>query len=65
MNWKFKEDAVPQCSSEFWYDMTDGGYIKPASLLADEDQLKALNDAVGLIQSFRESAEQAGLIEQM
>ena len=25
--WKFKKDAEQVCSSDFWYDLTDGGYI--------------------------------------
>ena len=34
INWKFKENAELQGSTDgFWYDITDGGYIEPELLL--------------------------------
>ena len=49
--WTFKE-GVEVLSDEFWYDLTDGGYIKPAEVLADGEQAKKLQDAVDLVRSF-------------
>jgi len=53
MNWKFKKDAEPQGSSNgFWYDLTDGGYVKPEELLEDEKQIEEVVKAIDLLESF-------------
>ena len=44
MKWIFKECAEVS-TDDFWYDLTDGGYIKPADILADEEQVKKLSAA--------------------
>ncbi len=60
--WKFKKNAEVQSSSDFWYDLTDGGYIKPEKAL-DGEQLSKINEAVALVVSFRSALEDAGLLE--
>jgi len=65
MNWKFKEGLERQGSSDgFWYDITDGGYIRPDKLLADPDQSKKLEEAIDLVISFRDAMEKNDLIEE-
>ena len=64
MEWKFKADAEPVVSNDFWYDLTDGGYIKPEELLDDEEQIKELKEAIELIQNFGNALEEAGLLEE-
>jgi hypothetical protein len=65
MEWKFKEDAEPQGSSDgFWYDLTDGGYIRPQFLLSDPEQLKKLNEAISLVQSFESALESNDLLDE-
>lgn len=49
--WAFKE-GIEVLSDEFWYDLTDGGYIKPAEVLIDQDQAKKLQEAIDLVRSF-------------
>lgn len=51
MNWKFNE-GVKFYTEEFWYDLTDGGYIKPSEMLADAEQVKQLTAAIELVLSF-------------
>jgi hypothetical protein len=61
--WEFKEDAKIQGSSDgFWYDIANG-YIKPEEVLISE-QLETLEDALSLLQSFEQSLNEAGLIEE-
>lgn len=63
MTFKFKADAERYNGNEdFWYALTDGGYIDPEKMLADEIQLKALEDAIDLVQKFLSQAEEEGLI---
>ena len=40
MDWNFDKNAEIVYTEEFWYDLTDGGYIKPENLLIDKDQIQ-------------------------
>jgi hypothetical protein len=65
MDWKFKEDAEPQGSSDgFWYDITSGGYIKPEAVLADSEQLAQLKAALELVCSFETALEDNELLNE-
>lgn len=51
IEWKFKNKT--DCfNEEFWYDLTEGGYIKPEELLEDKDQIQKLNEAIEIVKSF-------------
>lgn len=65
MNWKFKKNAKPQGSSDgFWYDLTRGGHIDLAKLLADKEQLTAARDAVALLRSLEDALNEAELLNE-
>jgi len=65
MDWKFKKDIPPQGSSDgFWYDITDGGYIRPKEILGDEEQLKILNEALRIVSNFEWTIKSKGILEQ-
>lgn len=65
MMWQFKKDAKPQGSSDgFWYDITDGGYIKLEEVLANKEQLLALKAALETVKSFETALSENGLIEE-
>lgn len=65
MNWKFKENAKLQGSSDgFWYDITMGGYIKPEEVLEDKEQLQQLFDTLDLVENFERALESKGLLEE-
>lgn len=65
IDWKFKEGVGPQGSSDgFWYDITDGGYIRPRELLRDENQLKELEKALSIVKSFEGAMEMEELINE-
>ena len=38
---KFKKGAEPMYTSDFWYDATMGGYIKPEKFLENEEDFIA------------------------
>ena len=57
MNWKFKED-IKVYTEEFWYDLTDGGYIKPEEILVDESQAAELLKAIELVRSFERAIDE-------
>jgi len=64
VEWKFKNDAPMQGSSDgFWYDLANG-YVKPEAVLADADQVAMLRDAQHLLQGFERAMEAAGLVNE-
>lgn len=64
MKFEFKprDEAYGSCDG-FWYDLTDGGYIKPTEFLVNLEQVKAVEDAVKLLESFKSQAEEAGVMD--
>lgn len=62
LKWKFKKNAKPQGEGDFWYDLTDGGYIEPEAVLIDKNQITALKDAIVLIRSFQIAMSDAELL---
>ncbi len=61
----FKKQKEPIPVGDFWYDLTDGGWIKPEKLLTDPEQIKAVNEAIELLKSYEQQAGGAGVIESM
>lgn len=57
MDWKFKEN-IDIYTEEFWYDITDGGYIKPEEVLSDDEQIKKLKEAIDLVRSFEKAIDE-------
>ena len=45
-------------TDDFWYDLTDGGYLKPEEICANPDDAYAINQASGLLQRFQEACEE-------
>jgi len=65
IDWKFKDGAKPQGSSDgFWYDLTGGGYLKLEAVLDDADQLKRAQEAVETLWSLEEALSAADLINE-
>jgi hypothetical protein len=55
----------PVVSDDFWYDLTDGGYIVPEELLEDAADVERVNEALKTLNEFREALEQSGRYEVM
>jgi len=62
---KIKEDAESISTDDFWYDLTDGGYIKPENFLDDSEDIDSIYDAINLLESFRDLLEESGLLEEI
>ena len=54
---KIKE-GLEVSTGEFWYDLTDGGYIKPEEMLVDEKDIEAVKQAIKVIKEFESSCEE-------
>ncbi len=45
-------------TSDFWYDLTDGGYLKPEKICADKEDAEKVKEAIKVIQDFYNSCEE-------
>lgn len=59
---KVKKDA-PLATGDFWYDLFDGGYIRPESLLENQSDINSVKFAISVLEDFRKSLE--GIIEEI
>lgn len=60
---KFKEGATIE-TSEFWYDLMDGGYIKPEELLEEPDAIR-VRKAMRVLQEFYDEADEQEVLEEL
>jgi hypothetical protein len=44
-------------SGDFWYDLSEGGYLNPDVICSDKDDAKRVKDAVAVIKDFQSSCE--------
>lgn len=57
MTFDFKTLDTPIYSNDPWYDLTEGGYIKPNEILTDPEQIEDLNKAINMVKEFISQAE--------
>lgn len=53
---KIKKDCNVS-TSEFWYDLTDGGYLKPEEICEYKNDAWRVMDAIKIVKEFQESCE--------
>jgi|GEM_PF-2745769 hypothetical protein len=51
---KIKEGCTAT-TSDFWYDLTDGGYLKPDEILENKEDINRVIDAIAIIRDFEQS----------
>lgn len=49
-------------TSDFWYDVFEGGYIKPEKLLKSSDDIAKVKEAIAVLEKFYNSAEELDII---
>ena len=45
-------------TDDFWYDLTDGGYLKPKEICKNPEDAAKVIEAVGIITDFADSCEE-------
>ena len=55
----------PLTTNDFWYDLTDGGYIVPEKILKNKDDADAVNKAVETLIKFKQSIINSGVVEEI
>lgn len=63
MNFKKREE--PQPTDDFWYDVFDGGYIKPEDFLEDQEDIDKVREAIKVLYEFEKGLYDNELIEDM
>ena len=63
MNFKNRDEIDTVYTSEPYYDLFEGGYIKPEDFLEPESALQ-VTEAVALVRQFMSEASKQGLIEE-
>lgn len=48
-----KSELNPDC--DFWYDLTDGGYIRPEEILEDKEDVAKVLAAIAVLKEFYET----------
>lgn len=52
------KDNCEASTMEFWYDLTDGGYLKPEEMLENPEDVKRVKDAIEVIKEFENSCDE-------
>lgn len=50
-------------TDDFFYDLFDGGYIKPEKLLKNQEDIDKVKNAIEIIKDFKDSAEDKDILE--
>jgi hypothetical protein len=50
-------------TDDFWYDLTDGGYIKPEDILLDDDDIKKVKSALATLEEWKIEMESRGILQ--
>ena len=45
-------------TDDFWYDLTDGGYLKPEEILENQSEILVVKDAIEVLKNFQNSCEE-------
>lgn len=45
-------------TNDFWYDLVDGGYLKPEEILEEDDDITSVMNAVKVLKAFRSACEE-------
>lgn len=56
INMKIK-DGVEVSTDDFFYDLMEGGYLKPEELLEDENDVASVREAMAVLDQFRYACE--------
>ena len=65
MTMKFKADAEQTATSDFWYALFDGGYVKPEMFIEDQEEVERLENARQLLMEYKRELMDSELVEDM
>ena len=54
---KIKEGCTAS-TSDFWYDLTSGGYLNPEDILEDAEDVARVKEAIETLKEFEDSCDE-------
>ena len=54
---KIKKDCTAT-TSDFWYDLTSGGYLKPEDILENQEDVDRVKNAIAVLLEFEQSCNE-------
>jgi len=52
------KQGVQISTSEFWYDLTNGGYIRPMEICENQEDAAQVIAAINVLEDFQSSCEE-------
>ncbi len=50
--------GIEVSTDDFWYDLTDGGYLRPKEICEHQEDALKVNAAIAIIEDFKQSCEE-------
>jgi len=50
--------GLEDSTGDFWYDLTDGGYLDPDDICENPEDAKKVKEAIKVIKDFEDSCEE-------
>jgi len=50
-------------TDDFWYDLTDGGYIKPENILLSDEDIEKVKNALSVLTEWKREMESRGILQ--
>lgn len=61
-DFEFAEQDEAHFTDDLYYDLFEGGYIKPEEFLTDPEQIKEVKEALDVVENFLEQAQETGAL---
>lgn len=62
---KILNNANPEPTSDFWYDLFVWWYFNPEKFIEWSEDIKKINDAISIIEEYKELLEEEWMIDEM
>lgn len=51
-------EGLDAYTTEFWYDLMEGGYLNPEEILVSEEDVEEVKNAIKILKDFYDSCEE-------
>jgi len=65
MSYELKKKYKQTASSDFWYDVFDGGYLNPEDFLESEKDIELVNNAKAVLKMYRNTIDKEGVVDEL
>ncbi len=59
---KIKESKDVYYTSDFWYDLFEGGYLEPTKMLDSATEIQIVEEAVAVLRNYKASLYKGGRV---